>query len=47
MAAINHPKWLIDEKAIIFRKDVWFNPLRDPIIIEKIIIAAIKDVSKQ
>lgn len=42
MAAINQPKWLMDEKAIIFRKDVWFKPLKDPIIMEVIIIPAIK-----
>lgn len=34
-----HPKWLIEEKAINFRKEVWFKPPNDPkitdIIIEK------------
>ena len=32
-----HPKWLIDEKAINFRIEVWFNPPKDPINIDKII----------
>lgn len=32
-----HPKWLIDEKAINLRIDVWFNPPKDPINIDKII----------
>lgn len=47
MAAINHPKWLIEEKAIIFRKEVWFNPLKDPIITDKIMMALIKLILKQ
>jgi hypothetical protein len=38
MAANIQPKWLIDEKAIIFRKLVWFNPPNDPILIERKII---------
>lgn len=38
MAAIIHPKWLIEEKAIIFFSEVWFNPPKDPIIIDRIII---------
>lgn len=47
IAAINQPKWLIEEKAIIFRKEVWFKPLKDPIITDKIIIKLIKLVLKQ
>lgn len=36
--AINiQPKWLMEEKAINLRKDVWFNPPNAPIIIDKII----------
>ena len=42
MAANIHPKWLIEEKAINFRKDVWFSPPSDPMIIDKIIILKIK-----
>lgn len=30
-------KWLIEEKAINLRKDVWFKPPNVPIIIDKII----------
>lgn len=37
--AINiQPKWLIEEKAINLRREVWFNPPKAPIIIDKIII---------
>lgn len=32
-----HPKWLMDEKAKIFRKEIWFNPPKAPIQAEKII----------
>lgn len=33
MDEIIQPKLLIEEKAIIFRKDVWFNPPTAPTII--------------
>lgn len=33
-----HPKWLIEEKAINLRKEVWFNPPNAPIIIENKIV---------
>lgn len=39
-AKIIHLIWLIEEKAIIFRKEIWFNPPIAPIkadIIMKII----------
>lgn len=32
------PRWLIEEKAINFRRDVWFKPPKAPIKIEKKII---------
>lgn len=47
IAAKSHPRWLIEEKAIIFRREVWFNPLREPIITDKIITAVIKFNLKQ
>lgn len=47
MAASIHPKWLIDEKAINLRREVWFNPPIDPIIIDKTIILKIKLKFKQ
>ena len=34
MAPNIHPKWLIEEKAIILRNEVWFNPPKDPVINE-------------
>lgn len=34
---IIQPKLLIEEKAIIFRREVWFNPPRAPINILRII----------
>lgn len=35
--AINiQPIWLIEEKAINFRKEVWFKPPKAPINIERI-----------
>jgi len=34
---IIQPKWLIEEYAINFRRDVWFKPLIEPIKTEKII----------
>jgi len=43
----SHPKWLIEEKAIIFRKDVWFKPPIAPIKIEKIIVRLNKKKFKQ
>lgn len=36
--AIIHPKWLIEENAISFRKDVWFKPPKLPKTIENIIM---------
>lgn len=42
MAANIHPKWLIEENAINLRKEVWFSPPKEPIIIDKIIILKIK-----
>lgn len=47
IAAISQPKWLIEEKAMIFRKDVWLSPLNDPIITDKIITILIKLILKQ
>jgi hypothetical protein len=41
------PKWLIEEKAINFRRDVWFNPPKEPIKIEKIIVKLNKNKFKQ
>lgn len=31
------PKWLIEENAINLRNEVWFNPPKAPIIIDKTI----------
>jgi hypothetical protein len=42
-----HPKWLIEEKAINFRRDVWFKPPIAPTKIEKIIVKEKKVVFKQ
>ena len=40
--AVNiHPIWLIEEKAITFRNEVWFRPPNDPTIMEEIIIIKI------
>lgn len=39
---IIHPKWLIEEKAINFRRDLWFSPPNLPKIIEKKINKLIK-----
>lgn len=39
---IIHPRLLIEEKAITFRNDVWFNPPNAPIIVLRIIIIIIK-----
>lgn len=41
------PKWLIEEKAIIFRKEVWFSPPIAPIKIDKIIVKLNKKKLKQ
>lgn len=40
---IIHPKWLIEEKAINFRKDVWLIPPKLPKTIENITIKIIND----
>lgn len=32
------PRWLIEENVIIFRNEVWFNPPKEPIIADKIIV---------
>lgn len=37
IAANIHLIWVIEEYAIIFRRDVWFNPPRDPIITDIIV----------
>lgn len=42
IAANIQPKWLIDEKAIIFRNEVWFKPPNDPINTEIIITEIIR-----
>ena len=38
IAAINHPVWLMDENAIILRRDVWLRPPTEPTITEMMII---------
>lgn len=43
---IIHPKWLIEEYASNFRKDVWFKPPIAPIIAERIILI-IKKLDKE
>lgn len=44
IAANIQPKWLIDEKAIIFCNEDWFSPPIDPIKIDKIIIITKKSL---
>lgn len=38
IAEIIHLKWLIEENAINFRKDVWLNPPKAPITADKKIL---------
>lgn len=42
-----HPKWLIEEKAISLRKEIWFNPPIAPIKVDKIIVKLNKKKFKQ
>lgn len=42
-----HPKWLIEEKAINLRREVWFNPPIAPTKIEKIIVREKNKMFKQ
>lgn len=42
IAVIIHLKWLIDEYAINFRNEVWFNPPIAPNILDKIIVKIIR-----
>lgn len=45
MHAIIHPKWLIDEYAMIFRVDVWFSPIIAPNVVDiRIIIIDVFDI---
>jgi len=39
---ISQPKWLIDEKARIFRNIVWLNPLKEPKRADSLAAPAIK-----
>lgn len=34
-----HPKWEIEEKAIIFRSCVWFSPIHPPMAVDRIAMA--------
>ena len=39
-----HPRWAIEEKAIIFRSWVWFRPPSPPIIVDVIPRAMVMEV---